>query len=133
MVTCNASGGRIWNCAPDTLIGEKIDALLEEGSAWIVDKIAEVRAAGKSEIYPDATVTLRGVAKSVNLTIMPLLPDANAKEVGSMLMFEDISTEKRMMSTMSPPPLSVRSVPGNLHQGIVRLCPLTYIAGPGAA
>lgn len=101
IVTCNDAGGRIWNCAPEALIGEKLDALLDEGSAWIVGKIAEVRAAGKSEIYPDATVTLKGVGKSVNLTIMPLLPDANAKEVGSLLMFEDISAEKRMLSTMS--------------------------------
>jgi adenylate cyclase len=101
VVTCNAAGGQIWNCDPQSLIGEKLDALLDEGSTWIVDKIREARAAGKSEIYPDATVTLNGVAKSVNLTIMPLLPDANAKEVGSMLMFEDISAEKRMLSTMS--------------------------------
>jgi adenylate cyclase len=101
VVTCNAAGGQIWNCDPQSLIGEKLDAHLDEGSIWIVDKIREARVAGKSEIYPDATVTLNGVAKSVNLTIMPLLPDANAKEVGSMLMFEDISAEKRMLSTMS--------------------------------
>ena len=58
VVTCNAAGGRIFGCAPQSLIGEELEGLLDETSAWILEKIADARSAGVSEIYPDATVTL---------------------------------------------------------------------------
>ena len=41
------------------------------------------------------------MTKSVNLTISPLMSEDSEKQLGSMLMFEDISSEKRMKSTMS--------------------------------
>src|SRR5262249_48524577 len=101
IVTCNGSGGRIWGSPPSSFVGEQLDTLLHEGSHWIIDKIEDVRSTGLSEVYHDATVALRGTERSVNLTIMPLVADGGGKEIGSMLMFEDISSEKRMMSTMS--------------------------------
>jgi adenylate cyclase len=101
VVTCNVAGGRIFDLAAGAIVGEKLEALLDPAGAWILDKLAEVRASGKSGVFPDATVTLRGVTRSVDLTIMPLLAERDAKESGSMLMIEDLSTEKRMMSTMS--------------------------------
>ncbi len=101
IVTCNASGGRIWECGPDSIVGKPLAELLDPGSRWILEKIEEVSSRQESELFPDATVTLGGVRKSVNLTIMPLRSEDNDKEIGSMLMFEDISSEKRMMSTMS--------------------------------
>jgi adenylate cyclase len=116
VVTCNAAGGRIFDFAPEAAIGEPLDTLLDETCAWIRDKIAEVRASGNSEVYPDATVKLRGVTRSVNLTIMPLRAENRAKEIGSMLMFEDISSEKRMMSTMSrymDPVIAAQMLEGN--------------------
>jgi adenylate cyclase len=116
VVTCNASGGRIWECAPDSLVGKPLDGLLDTSAAWILEKVREVGAKRQSEIFPDATVTLRGVQKSVNLTIMPLLSDEAGKEIGSMLMFDDISAEKRMMSTMArymDPVIAARMLEGN--------------------
>jgi adenylate cyclase len=47
------------------------------------------------------SLTIAGAEKSVNLTIMPLLTDGGSADIGTMLMFDDISSEKRMMSTMS--------------------------------
>jgi adenylate cyclase len=116
VVTCNASGGRIWECAPDSLVGKSLDGLLDASAAWILEKVREVGAKRQSEIFPDATVTLGGIQKSVNLTIMPLLSDDAGKEIGSMLMFEDISAEKRMMSTMArymDPVIAARMLEGN--------------------
>jgi adenylate cyclase len=52
----------------------------------------------------------------VNLTIMPLLSDEAGKEIGSMLMFDDLSAEKRMMSTMArymDPVIAARMLEGN--------------------
>ncbi len=116
VVTCNASGGRIWECAPDSIVGEPLETVLDAGSAWILEKTREIGAKRQSEIFPDATVTLGGVQKSVNLTIMPLLSDEAGKEIGSMLMFDDISAEKRMMSTMArymDPVIAARMLEGN--------------------
>ena len=101
IVTCNASGGRIWECGMDSIIGKPLEELVDDTTVWILEKVKEVGSRQESEHFPDATVSLGGVQKSVNLTIMPLRSDDNAKEIGSMLMFEDISSEKRMMSTMS--------------------------------
>ncbi|WP_242097083.1 adenylate/guanylate cyclase domain-containing protein [Sphingomonas sp. CROZ-RG-20F-R02-07] len=100
IVTSNAAANRIWEGAPP-LVGASLKDLLGEDSLWVIDKIASVQAAHASDLLPDAAVTLGGVAKSVNLTISPLVSEDSDKELGSMLMFEDISSEKRMKSTMS--------------------------------
>jgi adenylate cyclase len=101
VVTCNASGGRIWSCAPESLIGKTLGALVGEAGAWLEGEIAKVASTRISEVFPDVVLALGGTEKSVNLTIMPLLSDGGSAEIGTMLMFDDISSEKRMMSTMS--------------------------------
>ncbi|WP_068071227.1 GAF domain-containing protein [Novosphingobium lentum] len=101
IVTCNAAAARIWECDADALSGRLLADLLGEDSAWVMDRIAAVQASHASDLIPDAKVTLGGVEKSVNLAFMPLLAAEGDKDLGSMLMFEDISIEKRMKSTMS--------------------------------
>ena len=52
----------------------------------------------------DAVLTVENDKVSVNLTALPLMTqeeNGNSKKLGSLLMIEDISTEKRMKSTMS--------------------------------
>ena len=48
---------------------------------------------------------MAGEKTSVNLTVLPLMADDEStgkqKKLGTLLMIEDISTEKRMKSTMS--------------------------------
>jgi adenylate cyclase len=101
VVTCNAAGAKIWDANAADIVGKPLAGLLGEGSEWIAAKIDEVKETKESDLYPDAAVTFAGVAKSVNLTVMPLISEDSDKELGSMLMFEDISSEKRMKSTMS--------------------------------
>ena len=48
----------------------------------------------------DAELECGGETVSVNLTVLPLL-SGEEKKLGSMIMIEDISSEKRMKSTMS--------------------------------
>jgi adenylate cyclase len=48
----------------------------------------------------DAELEFGGEIISVNLTILPLI-SVEKKRLGSMIMIEDISSEKRMKSTMS--------------------------------
>ena len=101
VVTCNASGGRIWSCAPERLVGQALGDLVGEGGAWLVEEVRKVVASHESEVVLDVALSLGGVEKSVNVTVMPLVSDDGSSDIGSMLMFDDISSEKRMMSTMS--------------------------------
>jgi adenylate cyclase len=100
VVTCNEAAKRIWE-GGDEIIGRALADLLDADSQWILAKIADVHETDQSDVYPDAAITFAAVSKSVNLTISPLVSEEGDKELGSMLMFEDISSEKRMKSTMS--------------------------------
>src|ERR1017187_473331 len=57
------------------------------------------------DIPIDAALAVGDEKLSINLTVLPLMSEADkdkpAKKLGSLLMIEDVSTEKRMKSTMS--------------------------------
>ena len=115
IITSNAASARIWHA---DLRGKTLDELLGPDSRWVIERIDAVKASGKSDTLPDATVELGGVSNSVNLTIMPLVAAESEKELGSMLMFEDISAEKRMKSTMSryiDPVVAAQMLEGDTH------------------
>jgi adenylate cyclase len=115
IITSNAASARIWE---DDLRGRKLDELLGPDSHWVIERIDAVKASGTSDTLPDATVQLGAISKSVNLTIMPLVAAESDKELGSMLMFEDISAEKRMKSTMSryiDPVVAAQMLEGDAH------------------
>lgn len=101
VVTCNGAGGRIWSCPPDRLVGRPLASVVGDGSLWLLPEIEKVMSTRKSEVFLDVSLALEGTERSVNLTIMPLLTDGGSADIGTMLMFDDISSEKRMMSTMS--------------------------------
>lgn len=101
IITCNQAIERIWSCKASDLQGRLLSDLLDERGSWILDRIEKVKEERSSDIFPDAEVALSGVVKSVNLTVMPLVSESDDSKLGSMLMVEDISSEKRMKSTMS--------------------------------
>ena len=100
IVTSNAAATRIWNVTEAELIGKPLAEVIGEDSRWVLDQLEETRKSAGSSFFPDAAITLGAVERSVNVTFMPLRA-ADEKSLGSMLMLEDISTEKRMKSTMS--------------------------------
>lgn len=101
VVTSNAAGARIWNAAEADLVGKPLADLLGESSRWVLQQLEQTKASESSSFFPDASVVIGEVEKSVNVTFMPLRAADDEKSLGSMLMFEDISSEKRMKSTMS--------------------------------
>jgi len=101
VVTCNGAGLRIWDVKEPALVGRPLDTLLDDSGRWLAENIAAAKASGDSSYFPDAQLTLGGVTRSVNVSVMPLRAAEDEKELGAMLMFEDISAEKRMKSTMS--------------------------------
>jgi adenylate cyclase len=109
IVTCNTAGLRILNVAEDAIIGASAKEFFAGANEWILEKIDSVSESQEQEIFMDADVEVAGEDEdapgekvSANITILPLVNETDQqKKLGSLLMIEDISSEKRMKSTMS--------------------------------
>jgi len=72
-----------------------------EGNAWIHESLLKVVESGKPDVGMDAEIKLlSGAGVSVNMTAVPLI-DVHDAAIGYMLILEDITTEKRVKSTMA--------------------------------
>ncbi len=100
IVTCNASALRIMQVSHIDVIEKKAVEYFVDSNAWILEKIERVEKTQESDISMDAEMEFGGEKLSVNLTILPL-KNSEGEKLGSMIMIEDISSEKRMKSTMS--------------------------------
>ena len=100
IATCNAAGLRILRVASGQILLKPAGEFFAGSNAWILDKLKRVSETQASEIAMEAELIVGEEKLSVNLTALPLL-SAEKKRIGSMLMLEDISNEKRMRSTMS--------------------------------
>jgi adenylate cyclase len=100
IVTCNTAGLRILQIAPDAILKRKAEDFFTGANAWIIEKIRHVEESGKPDVIMDAEAEFGGTRISVNLTLLPLVSTAQ-KKLGSMIVIDDITSEKRMKSTMS--------------------------------
>ncbi|MGD9788775.1 MAG: GAF domain-containing protein [Sulfuricellaceae bacterium] len=100
IVTCNAAGLRILRTAPERILQRPAEEFFAAANAWVVDKLKSVAQTQQLETTMDAGLEVEGETLSINLTVQPLL-NAERKRIGSMLVIEDISSEKRLKSTMS--------------------------------
>jgi adenylate cyclase len=100
VATCNAAGMRILRAPAGAILRKSAAELFGAGNAWILEKLARVEASGRSEVTMDAELTVQGEHVSANVTVLPLL-SSEQKRLGSMVLIEDISNEKRLKSTMS--------------------------------
>ena len=113
--TCNPAGLRILKIPHESAILEQsASSLLGGPNKWLLHKLEAVQ---ENEEFLDAELQIEGETLSVNVTLTPLLgksekrkpenPDGDSglsskpNIIGAMLMIEDISSEKRMKSTMS--------------------------------
>ena len=105
IVTCNMSGLRILRVAEREILNRFVKDFFSGPNSWIVDRIGVVEETLQPDIAIDAALTVGEEKLSINLTVLPLMSEADkdkpAKKLGSLLMIEDVSTEKRMKSTMS--------------------------------
>ncbi|MBI3045530.1 MAG: GAF domain-containing protein [Betaproteobacteria bacterium] len=100
IVTCNAAGLRIMRVTPPEILNKPASAFFIGPNGWVLEKLKRVGETQSVEITMDAEFEFGDEKISVNVTILPLL-SVERKRLGSMLMFEDISSEKRMKSTMA--------------------------------
>jgi adenylate cyclase len=100
IATCNAAGQRILRSRGAEIINKPAAEFFSGPNAWIIDKLKRVEETRAMDLTMDAEMQCRNEKRSVNLTVMPLA-SVDKKHLGWMLMIEDISSEKRMKSTMS--------------------------------
>ena len=98
--TCNKTGEKIFNQEEAGLLGKTADQIFSDTNSWMVEKIARVLESKQSDVTIDGNLLIGEENLSANITIMPLL-SIEGKSMGYMIMIEDISSEKRMKSTMS--------------------------------
>jgi adenylate cyclase len=101
IVTANDASLELLKLGGEALVGVDADTIFVPPNDWVFDSIAKVEDTGDTDLAVDAELRLRsGDIASVNLTSVPLIDAANQR-IGSMLIFEDITDEKRVKSTMS--------------------------------
>jgi len=100
IATCNASGLRILKVHAGDVLHKPVSEFFTGDNAWVLEKLKQVTESGRQQTSMDAPLQVADETLSVNLTVQPLL-DAEQKHIGSMFVIEDISSEKRIKSTMS--------------------------------
>ena len=100
IVTCNKAGLLIMKKNPDEVIGVLADEFLVDENLWLMERVHKVDQTQEPEIIVDGELNFGDEKLSVNANVLPLI-DTEGKKLGAMIMVEDISSEKRMKSTMS--------------------------------
>jgi len=100
IVTCNAAGLRILRTGQGDIVGRGMADFFGPDNAWLVERLRAVESSGANEHLMDAELKVQSETLSVNVSFQPLL-SVEKKRIGWMLMLEDISSEKRLRSTMS--------------------------------
>jgi len=100
IITCNAAGLRILKVAAPEILNRKVEEFFAGANAWVLEKIDKVGKTQTQDVIMDADLEFGDNRLSVNLTVLPLL-SVEKKKLGTMIVIEDISNEKRMKSTMS--------------------------------
>ncbi len=114
IVTCNRSGLKILKTFEKNILDINSEVFFKDNNSWVEEKIKNVKETKEPDIIMDAELEIKDSETeknemiSVNLTILPLInedsegrTDKKDDFLGTLLMIEDISSEKRMKSTMS--------------------------------
>ncbi|MBD3761892.1 GAF domain-containing protein [Sphingomonadaceae bacterium G21617-S1] len=100
IVTSNEAARKLMG-APDGAIGMPAREAFSGRNLWIAERLERTDRDREAYLAVDAElVGGDGTASSINLTAAPLV-DANDAVIGSMLVMEDITSEKRVRSTMA--------------------------------
>ena len=116
IVTCNGAGLRMMKLRAAEIVDRAAEEFFAGSNAWVMDMVRKVEEKVRSfanqpmrrrsdrqapqETVVDATLGFADDKMSVNLTVLPLIGITGGR-LGSMIMIEDISTEKRIKSTMA--------------------------------
>jgi len=100
IITCNAAGLTIMQISIDDILDQAASKFFTDNNEWVLEKIHRVEEIREADISMDAELVFGEEKLSVNLSVLPLT-SVDQKKLGTMIMIEDISSEKRLKSTMS--------------------------------
>jgi adenylate cyclase len=101
IVKVNSAAEQILLKTGRQMTGMEISDLFTDDNAWIIDRISRVVKSQKFDISMDSDLFLPdGGTVSVNLTVVPLI-SVKEEPIGTMLVIEDITREKRLKGTMA--------------------------------
>lgn len=99
--TCNEAALAILGAVRADVDGKAVEAVFSGANQWVVEAVARVVQTGEPDIAVDVELFLdEGRAVSVNMNAVPL-KSSKDELMGSMLVFEDISGEKRLKGTLA--------------------------------
>ncbi len=97
----NPSALRILQRTESELLSRKLSDLFSGPNSWVTNSLEKVLRTGRTDNTVDSDLLLDGQqAVSVNMMAVPL-QDMRDERIGSMLIMEDITREKRVRNTMS--------------------------------
>ena len=96
----NEAAQNILRAGEADLLEHSAADLFHDENTWIKDSLAKVIETGEVDIIMDNDMTVDAETVSVNLTTVPLI-DTSEQPIGFMLVFEDITSEKRVKGTMA--------------------------------
>ncbi len=101
IVKINEAAQRILGLPAEELVGRTAGQVFGNRNGWVTNSLNYVARMNSTDYHADTDLVLqdRGVA-AVNLTAAPVL-DIEDKSIGYMLVFEDITREKRVRNTMA--------------------------------
>lgn len=101
IVKINSAAIDILNTLPEKTTGLSVDEFFGGKNHWVSDNVRKVRESGTPHITMDTELFISdGNAVSVNLNVVPLINIKNETS-GAILIFENITKEKRLKSTMA--------------------------------
>lgn len=97
----NQSALRILQREEGDTVSRKVGEVFDGPNSWVTQSLEKVLRTGRIDSTVDSDLVLDGRrAVSVNMTAVPL-QDVHDEPLGSMLIMEDITREKRLRNTMS--------------------------------
>ncbi|MBI3045915.1 MAG: GAF domain-containing protein [Betaproteobacteria bacterium] len=97
----NESALRLLKRSGTEVVGQTLRGIFGERNGWVSQSLEKVRGTGTIDVTVDTDLLLNGSeVVSVNLTTVPLR-NMRDEPIGSMLVMEDITREKRLRNTMS--------------------------------
>ena len=98
--SCNGAGGRIIRKTSEAVVGLAPADIFGTANSWLLEKIARVKTTREIDHTSDAELKFNEDLISANVTVMPLT-SGDGDPIGTLVMLEDISNEKRARSTLS--------------------------------
>ena len=100
IVTCNDAVINMFELTDEQILGQQLEVLFTTRSDWLMERIEQVIDSHESFSAIDVEVEHDHKTLSVNLVVHPLISPED-EIMGTMIMIEDLSHEKRLKSTMS--------------------------------